>query len=108
MKVHVPGTCSWRGDESRRVDFAIAMQGQSGGGRPLTGPKTIVLKQVYATTPNKLLLISSLDVATSALLRTRADILEQEALLYATTIRMDCVSFTLRRHKNIQHTEKYE
>jgi len=57
MKVHAPA--SWRGDESRRVDFAIAMQGQSVG-RPLTGPKTIVLKQVYSTTPNKLLLINIL------------------------------------------------
>ena len=31
MKVHAPA--SWRGDESRRVDFAIAMQRQRGWGR---------------------------------------------------------------------------
>ena len=91
---------------SRRVDFAIAMQGQSVcvcGGGPLTGPKTIVLKQVYSTTPNKLLLISSLSVATSALLRARADILEQEALLYATTKDGLCIIYIKKTQKYSAH-----
>jgi hypothetical protein len=49
------------------------------------------------------LLISSLSVAASALLRARADILEQEALLYATTKDGLCIIYIKKTQKYSAH-----